>query len=57
MVREEIETRLPALTRDVNLVTAALGNMVADIGALSLVMPPEWIAPWRTGEPWEKLQT
>ncbi len=56
VVREEIETRLPALTHGVKLVTAALGNMVADIGALGLVMPSEWIERWRITEPWERLQ-
>jgi glucokinase len=31
--------------------------MVADIGALSLVLPQAWIAPWRATSPWQKLKT
>lgn len=33
---------LPALTAGVRIVPAALGERTADLGALSLVMPPEW---------------
>jgi hypothetical protein len=32
-----------ALTRGVTIVLAGLGNLVADIGALAQVMPPEWV--------------
>jgi glucokinase len=35
---------LPALTAGVRIVPAALGERTADLGALSLVMPPEWAA-------------
>jgi glucokinase len=35
---------LPALTAGVRIVPAALGERTADLGALSLVMPPEWVA-------------
>jgi glucokinase len=33
---------LPALTAGVRIVPAALGERTADLGALSLVMPPHW---------------
>ncbi len=56
-VQQEIESRLPALTQGVQLRRAALGTLVADIGALSLVMPPEWIGTWRQTEPWQQLPT
>ncbi|WP_136417150.1 ROK family protein [Herbaspirillum sp. ST 5-3] len=55
IVLEEIERRFPALTSGVSVTTAALGSLVADIGALSLIIPEEWIAPWRTTQPWQKL--
>ncbi|HJV85115.1 MAG TPA: ROK family protein [Noviherbaspirillum sp.] len=55
IVLEEIERRLPALTSGVTVVTAALGNLVADIGALSLIIPADWIAGWRVTQPWQKL--
>ena len=35
---------LPALTDGVRIVPAALGERTADLGALGLVMPPEWVA-------------
>lgn len=56
-VMEQIESRMPALTRGVTIVPAALGNFVADIGALSLVMPSDWIAAWRGSEPWHAFET
>ncbi len=34
---------LPALTAGVRIVPAALGERTADLGALSLVMPPAWL--------------
>lgn len=55
VVLQEIRSRLPALTQDVSLVPAALGNLVADVGAFSHVMPDEWIADWRATQPWAKL--
>jgi glucokinase len=55
VVTQEIESRLPALTSGVSVVPAALGGMVADVGALSLVMPPVWIAPWRGRKPWLRI--
>ncbi|HEV7618500.1 MAG TPA: ROK family protein [Burkholderiaceae bacterium] len=55
LVRPEIETRLPALTHGVSLVPAELGTLVADIGALGLVMPASWTPRWRDTEPWRSL--
>lgn len=55
LVRQEIETRLPALTAGVAIVPAALGTLVADIGALTLVISDDWIARWRSSAPWQKL--
>jgi glucokinase len=55
IVRNEIVSRLPALTEGVEILPAALGSLVADIGALSLVMPAEWIGEWRRTEPWKKI--
>jgi glucokinase len=51
----EIESRMPALTRGVRIVPAALGAVTADVGALSLVMPPEWVSSWNRTQPWRKL--
>lgn len=55
LVSPEITTRLPALTAGVELRSAALGTLVADIGALSLVIPREWAERWRGGEAWRRL--
>lgn len=55
MVRNEIETRLPALTQGVQIRCAELGSLAADIGALSLVMPADWINAWRQTAPWHRL--
>lgn len=57
MVRQEIESRLPALTQGVSIKPAALGALVADVGACSLVMPPDWIDAWRQTQPWLKLSS
>jgi glucokinase len=53
-VQREIESRLPALTEGVSIVPAALEGLVADVGALCLVMPAEWIPQWRQTRPWRK---
>jgi glucokinase len=53
-VLREIESRLPALTGGVSIVPAALEGLVADVGALSMVMPAEWISQWRETQPWRK---
>ena len=55
LVRPEIEGRLPALTQGVSIVPAALGAVVADVGALSLVMPVDWMPQWRNTRPWDVL--
>lgn len=57
LVEPELGGRLPALTRGVSIVPAALGGLVADIGALSLVMPKEWVATWRSTTPWARLES
>ena len=55
LVLHEIKSRLPALTADVTLKSAALGVLVADIGALCLVLPPAWRHAWRQSQPWQAL--
>ena len=55
LVQAEISTRFPALTRDVQVISASLGELVTDVGALALVMPDDWKAHWRQHQPWEKL--
>jgi glucokinase len=55
IVEREISTRLPAVTTGIRIVTAGLGNLVADIGALSMVMPDEWVEGWRKSQPWKAL--
>jgi glucokinase len=52
LVQQELASRLPALTENVSIVPAALEGMVADVGALSMVMPQEWIDEWRRTTPW-----
>lgn len=54
-VRQEIESRMPALTTGVALKSAALGALVADIGALCLVLPPAWHQAWSQSQPWQAL--
>jgi len=55
MVLQEIESRLPALTSGVTVLPAALGTLVADVGAFSLVLPQEWVFDWRRTQPWQAL--
>ena len=57
LVRQEIETRFPALTRGVSVHSATLGELVTDMGAFALAIPAEWIADWRNRRPWQSLQT
>ncbi|GAB3550657.1 glucokinase [Noviherbaspirillum agri] len=54
-VMQEIEDRLPAITEGITVVPAALGTLVADVGALSLVIPAEWVFEWRKTSPWQAL--
>ncbi len=56
IVIQEIESRFPALTEGVRVVPAALGNLAADLGAYSLVLPEDWVEDWRRREPWEALR-
>ncbi len=51
-VMEEIRTRLPVLTAEVELVPAALGGWVTDIGAFCLVLPETWVSGWRENQTW-----
>ena len=55
IVMREIESRFPALTSGVRILPAALGRLVADVGALALAVPKDWIPAWRQSKPWEKL--
>lgn len=57
LVRAEIHSRFPALTAGITLKDAALDDLVADIGALALVMPDAWQADWRARQPWAGLQS
>lgn len=53
----EINTRFSALTQGVTIRSAALDELVTDIGALALVMPVEWMDGWRVRQPWISLRT
>ncbi|HEY0846957.1 MAG TPA: ROK family protein [Noviherbaspirillum sp.] len=55
LVMPELSSRFPALTAGVEVRPAALGTVVADIGALSLVIPGEWIEGWRAASAWGRL--
>ncbi len=55
LVQAQVSSRYPALTREVMVQGAALDELVTDIGALSMVMPEDWFAPWRARRPWETL--
>jgi len=57
LVLAEIEQRLPALTAGITISSSSLGGMVADLGALSLVLPSAWLAHWRATSPWQTLMT
>lgn len=46
LLRKRLGHGMTALTRDVRLMPAALGEQTADLGALSLVMPEPWVAQW-----------
>lgn len=55
LVQQEITQRFPALTRGVTVQSTTLGELVTDMGALALAIPPAWVADWRTRRPWEAL--
>ncbi len=55
IVQKEIDIRFPTLTNHVEIIEPGLGALVADVGAFSLVIPPEWIADWRKRQPWQNL--
>lgn len=57
LVNNEIHARFPAMTSGVVLQSAALGELVADIGALALVLPESWKADWNARQPWRALAT
>lgn len=57
LVEKEIQSRFPALTSGVVLQSAALGELVADLGALLLVMPESWKTDWNNRQPWIALTT
>jgi glucokinase len=57
LVEKEIHSRFPAMTEGVVLQSAALGELVADLGALSLVMPESWKADWNVRQPWIAFST
>jgi len=54
VVQKEIDARFPTLTKGVVVMEPGLGALVADIGALSLVMPSDWLQDWRNRQPWRK---
>ena len=55
LVRQEIQDRFPALTRNVTVQGATLGDLVTDMGAFALAIPQDWITDWRARRPWEAL--
>ncbi len=57
LVRAEIVSRFPALTRGVSVNDATLGELVTDMGALAMVMPSAWLADWRARRPWATLRS
>ena len=44
LLQRHTQRGLPALTDGVTLLPAALGEQAGDLGALSLVIPPEWVS-------------
>ena len=57
LVVTEIESRFTALTRGVSVQGATLGELVTDMGAFALVMPPPWVQGWRLNRPWQVLRS
>lgn len=54
-VQKEITAHMPALTEGVTIMAPALGALVADMGAFSLVMRQDWTEAWRQSKPWHAL--
>ncbi|MBN1539748.1 MAG: ROK family protein [Candidatus Thermoplasmatota archaeon] len=54
LLMEEFFRSFPAMTKGVRVVPSELGEHLGDMGALSLVIPEEWIEEWRKSRPWEK---
>lgn len=54
LVAAEIACRLPALTAGVEVRSAALAQVVADIGAFCLVLPQDWKTHWQESRPWNR---
>lgn len=57
LLESEMQSQFPALTEGVQIMGAALDDLVTDIGAFALVMPAEWMPAWRTSQPWNGLRT
>ena len=53
MVEKEFYKAFPALTKDVIFETSKLGEYLGDMGAVSLVIPDEWMEDWKNKKPWE----
>lgn len=56
LVLKELCSHMPALTTGVTLSPPGLDSLVADVGALYLVMPDTWLPAWRETKPWLRLQ-
>lgn len=54
LIKEEFYKSFPVLSKDVIIEKSVLFEYIADISALSLVMPASWIESWRTYTPWTK---
>ena len=57
LLNAEITTRFSALTHGVTVGSAALDELVTDMGALALVIPAEWKDEWRAQKPWTSLRS
>jgi glucokinase len=57
LVQAEVSSRYPALTMGVTVHSAALDELVTDMGALAMVMPDDWFDDWRARRPWEPLSS
>ena len=57
LLEAEISARFSTLTQGVTIRGAALDEFVTDVGALTLVMPAEWLDGWRKQQPWLSLRS